>query len=245
MQTTMSRVNDDLELKVDDAHLKALELAGHVIEYVNAYKALSFQSEYAGRRRLRYANLLMAVSELGMLMRLLKDCERAVTAKDPYVRVLGYYSSSGMSSSEAVDEILREAGKSEMLFQSVKKMLGREPSEIDFSRFKDTLSRSGMDIPGLAHEMFFFDIDDTNIEDKVPDDVSMDMLLMAVEMNARGAADFLSEWARAKELGPAFWFRLVEPAPASSGIKDRRYYVREPIRIAVKGEGSNQGPGSG
>jgi hypothetical protein len=245
MQSPMSRVKDDLELKVDDAHLKALELAGHIIEYVNAYKALSVQSEYAGRRRLRYANLLMGVSELGMLMRLLKDCERAVTAKDPYVKVLGYYSSSGMTSNEAVDEILREAGKSEMLFQSVKKMLGREPSEIDFSRFKDILSRSGMDIPGLAHEMFFFDIDDTKVEEKIPDDVSMDMLLMAVEMNARGAADFLSEWARAKELGPAFWFRLVEPASASSRIKDRRYYVREPIHIVNKEEGSNEGPGSG
>ena len=245
MQSLMSRVKDDLELKVDEAHLKALELAGHVIEYVNAYKALSVQSEYAGKRRLRYANLLMAVSELGMLMRLLKDCERAVTAKDPYVKVLGHYSSTGMTSTEAVDEILREAGKSEMLFQSVKKMLGREPSDIDFSRFKDILSRSGMDIPGLAHEMFFFDIDSTEVEEKIPDDVSMDMLLMAVEMNARGAADFLSEWARAKELGPAFWFRLVEPSSASSGIKDRRYYVREPIHFVGKEKGSNGESGSG
>jgi hypothetical protein len=229
MQSPMSRVNDDLELKVDAAHLKALELAGHVIEYVNAYKALSVQSEYAGKRRLRYANLLMAVNELGVLMRMLKDCERAVTAKDPIVRVIGYYSSTGMTSTEAVDEILREAGKSEMLFQSIKKMLGREPSDIDFSRFRDILSRSGKDIPELAREMLFFDIDDPKVEERIPDDDSMDMLLMAVEMNARGAADFLSEWVRAKELGPAFQFKLVPPSPTASGIKDRRYYVREPI----------------
>jgi hypothetical protein len=229
MQTPMSRVDDDLELKVDAAHLKALELAGHVIEYVNAYKALSFQSEYAGRKRLRYANLLMAVNELGMLMRLLKDCERAVTAKDPFVKVVGYYSTTGMTSAEAVDEILREAGKSEMLFQSVKKMLGREPSDIDFTQFKDILSRSGKDIPGLAQEMMVFDIDDPDIEERIPDDASMDMLLVAVEMNARGAADFLSEWARAKELGPAFHLKLVAPSPAMSGIKDRRYYVKVPI----------------
>jgi hypothetical protein len=220
---------DDLELKVDAAHLKALELAGHVIEYVNSYKALSVQSEYAGKRRLRYAHLLMAVNELGMLLRLLKDCERAVTAKDPTVKVIGYYSSTGMTSADAVDEILREAGKSEMLFQSVKKMLGREPSDIDFSRFKDILSRSGKDIPGLAREMLFFDIDDPKIEGRIPDDESMDMLLLAVEMNARGAADFLSEWARAKELGPAFQFKLVTPSTSESGIKDRRYYVKEPI----------------
>jgi hypothetical protein len=227
----MSRFKDDLELKVDDAHLKALDLAGHVIEYVNAYKALSVQSEYAGKGRLRYANLLMAVNELGTLMRLLKDCERAVTARDPIVKVVDYYSSNGMTSAEAVDEILREAGKSELLFQSVKKMLGREPSEIDFSRFKDILSRSGKDIPGLAKEMLFFDIDDPHAGDRIPDDESMDMLLMAVEMNARGAADFLSEWARAKELGPAFRFRLVAPTPVTKGIKDRRYYVKEPMII--------------
>ena len=48
-------------------------------------------------------------------------------------------------------------------------------------------------------------------------------------MNARGAADFLSEWARAKELGPAFRLKLVAPTPGASGIKDRRYYVKEPI----------------
>ncbi len=243
MQSLMSRVKDDLELKVDAAHLKALELAGHVIEYVNAYKALSAQSVYAGRRRLRYANLLMAVSELGMLMRLLKDCERAVTAKDPIVKVLGYYSSTGMTSTEAVDEILREAGKSEILFLSVKKMLGREPSDIDFSRFKDILSRSGKDIPELAREMFYFDIDDPNVEDRIPDDESIDMLLMAVETNARGAADFLSEWARAKELGPAFQFKLVEPTPVRTGIKDRRYFVKEPI-LNEGGKEANERQGS-
>jgi hypothetical protein len=234
MQSPMSRVNDDLELKVDAAHLKALELAAHVIEYVNAYKALSVQSEYAGKKRLWYANLLMAVNELGILMRLLKDCERAVTAKDPIVKVIGYYSSTGMTSAEAVDEILREEGKTEILFQSIKKMLGREPSDIDFSRFKDILSRSGKDIPGLAREMLFFDVDYPNVEDKIPDDELMDMLLLAVEMNARGAADFLSEWARAKELGPAFQLKLVVPTPSTSGIKDRRYYVKEPI--LTKGE---------
>ena len=241
MQSPMSRVNDDLELKVDAAHLKALELAGHVIEYVNAYKALSFQSEYAGKRRLRYANLLLAVNELGMLMRLLKDCERAVTAKDPIVKVLGYYSTTGMTSAEAVDEILREAGKSETLFMSVKKMLGREPSDIDFSRFKDILSRSGKDIPELTREMLFFDIDDPKAEERIPDDESMDMLLMALEMNARGAADFLSEWARAKELGPAFFFKLVAPIPATSGIKDRRYYVKELIPTMGETEKAEKG----
>jgi hypothetical protein len=234
MQSPMSRVNDDLELKVDDAHLKALELAAHVIEYVNAYKALSVQSEYAGKRRLRYANLLVAVNELGMLMRLLKDCERAVTARDPAVKVIGYYSSTGMTSAEAVDEIMREEGKTELLFQSFKKMLGREPTDIDFSRFKDVLSRSGKDIPGLARQMLFFDIDDPFVEDAIPDDELLDMLLLAVEMNARGAADFLTEWARAKELGPAFQLKLVAQSPAASGIKDRRYYVRVPI--LTKGE---------
>ena len=239
MQSPMSRVKDDLELKVDTAHLKALELAGHVIEYVNAYKALSVQPEYAGKSRLRYANLLTAVSELGMLMRLLKDCERAVTAKDPTVKIVGYYSNNGMTSAEAVDEIMREASKSEILFQSVKKMLGREPSDIDFSRFKDILSRSGKDIPGLAREMFFFDIDDSNVEERIPDDESMDMLLAAVEMNARGAADFLSEWARAKEIGPAFRLKLVEPKQAVSGIRDRRYYVKEPILTEGEKERSN------
>ena len=242
MQRPMSRVNDDLELKVDAAHLKALELAGHVIEYVNAYKALSYQSEYAGRGRLRYANLLMAVNELGMLMRLMKDCERAVTARDPIVKVVGYYSDCGMTSTDAVDEILREAGKSETLFLSVKKMLGREPSDIDFNRFRDILSRSGKDIPGLVREMLFYDIDDLDLEQMIPDDESMDMLLMAVEVNARGAADFLSEWARAKELGPAFHFKLVAPSPAVSGLKDRRYFVKVPILNegeAEKGEGSD------
>jgi hypothetical protein len=245
MQIIMSRVKDDLELKVDDAHLKALELASHVIEYVNAYKALSVQSEYSGKERLRYANLLMAVNELGMLMRLMKDCERAVTAKDPFVKVPDYYSTTGMSSKEAVEEILREAGKSEALFMSVKKMLGREPSDIDFSRFKDILSRSGKDIPGLAREMFFFDIDDTSMEGKIPDDESMDMLLMAVEMNARGAADFLSEWAYAKELGPAFRLKLVEPSPAKAGIKDRRYFVKVPILMKGKDDATDEGQGSG
>ena len=67
-----------------------------------------------------------------------------------------------------------------------------------------------------------------NAEAGIPDDDSMDMLMLAVEMNARGAADFLSEWARAKELGRRSSWTCGAVAERI-GIKDPRYYVKEPI----------------
>jgi hypothetical protein len=225
----MSRNQDDLELQVDEAHMKALGLSYHIIEYVNAYKALSVQVDYAGKRRLRYGNLLIMVQELGKLMRLLKDCERAITEKDPFVRIPGYYSKEGVGGQSAIDAILREANKSQLLFMSVKKMLGRQPSNIDFTKFYDVLSKSENEIPVLIREMLFYDIDSDGVDERIPDDGSMDMLMVAVELNARGAADFITEWARAKELGLEFRLRMVEPSSGESGLKDRRYFVKEPV----------------
>lgn len=237
MFDSMSRNQDDLELGVDEAHLKALELSFHVIEYVNAYKALSFQADYAGKRRLRYANLLIMVQELSKLMRLMKDCERAVTERDPYVRIPGYYSSDGLGGQDAVDAILREANKSQLLFMSVKKMLGRQQSNIDFSKFYDMLSRGGKDIPSTVQRLLYYDIDAEGAEESIPEDDSMDMLMVAVELNARGAADFMSEWARAKELDLAYRLRLVEPSAGASGLKDKRYFVKEPVPRGKKSSG--------
>jgi len=189
----------DLELQVDEAHLTALDLSTHILEYANAFRMLSANKDFAGRRRLRYAILLVMFDEIGKLMEIMKDCERAVTMKDPYVRVPGFYSE--VKDEKAFENILKELGKSETLSLLFKKVMGKSPSNVDFTVFKDEMTKGSAQLSSRIDAMFHYDVagrcDGTDI---IPDDKVVDMYFEAIVMNAEGAREFIHEWARAKEL---------------------------------------------
>ncbi|MCE5296488.1 MAG: hypothetical protein LLG16_05220 [Euryarchaeota archaeon] len=189
----------DLELPVDEAHLTALDLSTHILEYANAFRILSAGKDYVGRRRLRYATLLLMFDEVGKLMEIMKDCERAVTMKDPFVKVPGFYSK--VKDEGAFENILKELGKSETLFLLFKRVMGKAPSNLDFETFKAEMSKGAGQLDAKIDKMLRFDV--RNRSDgsaDIPDDKAVDMYFEATVMNAEGAREFIHEWARAKEL---------------------------------------------
>lgn len=193
-------MSDDLVLPVDEAHLTALGLSTHILEYANAYRLISAQPQCLGRARLRYVNLLLMFDELGKLMEIMKDCERAVTAKDPYVKVDGFFSRD-MRSEQAMDNILRELGKSETLFLLFKKVMGKAPSNTDFDSFKQQFKKGGQELDAMLRHALMYDIRNrTAHEEDIPEEAVLDMYFEAVVLNAEAAREFIFEWARAKEL---------------------------------------------
>jgi hypothetical protein len=187
--------NNDLEMRVDDAHLAALDLAAEILEYCNAYRRLS-ADDYLGRDRLRYLTLLTMFEEMSKLMLLMKECERSVTHKDPFVKVADFYAVGGQ---RGLESIIKEVAKSELLTISVKKILGREPNKVDFSLFKQEFAKGEEETMAAIRKAQFMDVQATKRE-AFPAPEVMDMFFEAIEMNAQGAFDFLFDWVRAKEL---------------------------------------------
>jgi hypothetical protein len=187
--------NEDLEMRVDDAHLAALDLAAEILEYCNAYRRLS-TDDYLGKERLRYLTLMTMFEEMSKLMLLMKDCERAVTHKDPFVKVTDFYAVGG---ERGLESIIKEVAKSELLTLSVKKILGREPNNVDFSLFKEQFAKGEVETMAAIRKAQFMDVQATKRE-AMPAPEVMDMFFSAIEMNAQGAFDFLFDWVRAKEL---------------------------------------------
>ncbi|OPY31951.1 MAG: hypothetical protein A4E32_01559 [Methanomassiliicoccales archaeon PtaU1.Bin124] len=207
-------MTDDLVLPVDEAHLTALGLSTHILEYANAYRLISAQPKCLGRQRLRYVNLLLMFDELGKLMEIMKDCERAVTQKDPYVTVEGFFGRD-VRSQNAMDNILRELGKSETLSILFKKVIGKAPSNTDFDSFKKQFQKSGEELDTMLRHALLYDIRErTAHEDDVPEEAVMDMYFEAVAMNAEAAREFIFEWARAKELDLDIRLKAIKAEPA-------------------------------
>ncbi|QLH74059.1 MAG: hypothetical protein HPY73_00385 [Methanomassiliicoccales archaeon] len=220
---------NDLELLVDDAHLTALDLSTHILEHANAFRLLSFNPDYLGRRRLRYMILLIMFDEVGKLMEIMKDCERAVTAKDPYVRVRGFFSSN--KKGEAFENILKELSKSEMLYALFKRVMGRPPSNVDFEMFKEELIKGSEHLDSQLRAMMYYDIRGrSDGSSMIPEDKVVDMLFEAIVMNVEGAREFIHEWARAKELDLTYILRpiKVETCP---GIK---LWTKEGLQASQK-----------
>jgi hypothetical protein len=193
--SSRTMANADLEMRVDDAHLAALDLSAEILEYCNAYRRLS-TDDYLGRERLRYLTLLTMFEEMSKLMLLLRDCERAVTHKDPFVKVTDFYVDGGQ---RGLESIIKEIGKSEMLFLSVKKILGREPSGVDFSLLKEQFAKGEEETMTAIRRAQFMDVQERH-RGAAPAAEVLDMFFDAIETNAQGAFDFLFDWVRAKEL---------------------------------------------
>ncbi|HSV41925.1 MAG TPA: hypothetical protein VLH13_00770 [Methanomassiliicoccales archaeon] len=208
----------DLRLGTDQAHMAALDLSAHVLEYANAYRLITGQKEFMGRRRLRHMLLLLIFDEMGKLMEIMKECERAVTAKDPYVKIEGFYERN--KDDKALSNILKELGKSEMLFALFTRIMGRAPSMVDFESFKDQFAKGSQELGLKIDRALYYDISaaSDHAED-IPDDQVMDMFFEAMVMNAEGAREFIQEWARAKELDVNYRLRSVKNDPACGAVK--------------------------
>jgi len=215
----------DLRLEINEAHLRVLDMSVHLLGYVNAYRALSELPDYLGRKRTRYAMLLVMLDELSPLMELMKECERGITEHSSEVVIEGFF--SPQSRQDRVERVLDEIGKSEVLFLKVKKNLGREPSAIDFTVFKDQFRRTdGNMFPAVEKVLRY----DWSCGDKaMPSDEQIEMLFMAIELTVRGAAEFSHQWALANEFDIDF---KLETRYSKDGVdrrKEKGYWVKTPL----------------
>ncbi|MHC1709546.1 MAG: hypothetical protein AB9819_03970 [Methanomassiliicoccales archaeon] len=215
----------DLRLEINEAHLRVLDMSVHLLGYVNAYRALSELPDYLGRRRTRYAMVLVMLDELAPLMELMKECERGITEHLAEVSIDGYF--SPQSRQDRVERVLDEIGKSEVLFLKVKKNLGREPSAIDFSVFRDQFRRNDGNMFPAVEKVLRYDWSCHG--DDLPSDEQIEMLFMAIELTVRGAAEFSHQWAMANEYDIDF---KLETRYSKDGVdrrKEKGYWVRTPL----------------
>ncbi len=215
----------DLRLEINEAHLRVLDMSVHLLGYVNAYRALSELPDYLGRRRSRYAMVLIMLDQLGPLMELMKECERGITEHSAEVSIDGFFSPQNRQ--ERVERVLDEIGKSEVLFLKVKKNLGREPSSIDFSAFKDQFRRTDGNMFPTVEKVLRYDWG-CHCDD-IPSDEQIEMLFMAIELTVRGAAEFSHQWATANEYDIDF---RLETRYCKDGVdkrKEKGYWVKTPL----------------
>ncbi|HUT27698.1 MAG TPA: hypothetical protein VMW85_06615 [Methanomassiliicoccales archaeon] len=227
MNTAIESKDLDLRLDIDAAHLKMLDMSVHLLGYLNSFRAISELPEYLGRRRVRYALVLIMLDELASLMELMKECERGITEHMTEVFIEGYH--SPQRHQEGVEHVLEEISKSEILFLKVKKHLGREPSPIDFDIFKGLFRRSGGNLFPLVEKTLRYDWNKGNDESDMPSEDELDMLFIAIELNVRGAAEFSYEWALANELEVNF---RLDTRYYKNGIdqrKEKGYWVTEAL----------------
>jgi len=223
--TALTGDGPDLRLDINEAHLRILDMSVHLLGYVNAFRALSELPDYLGRRRTRYALVLVMLDELASLMELMKECEKGVTEHSSEVFIGGYFSPERKQ--ERMDSVLEEIGKSEVLFLKVKKNLGREPSAIDFTFFKDQFHRSGGNMFPMVDKVLRYDWR-CSCED-TPSDEEIEMLFTAIELNVRGAAEFSHQWAIANEYDIDF---KLETRYGKDGVdkrKEKGYWVSVPL----------------
>lgn len=223
----MNTMNDgqDLRMEIAEAHLRMLDMSVHLLGYVNAYRALSEVPDYLGRRRTRYALVLVMLDELASLMELMKECERGVTEHMTEVFIEGYY--SPQRKQEGMERVLEEIGKSEMLFLKVKKNLGREPSSIDFTFFRDQFKRSNGNMYPMVEKVLRYD--HRHDDNELPSDDDIEMLFIAIELNVRGAAEFSYQWAMANEYDIDFKLETLYSKDGCDKRKEKGYWVRTPL----------------
>ncbi|MBN1109276.1 MAG: hypothetical protein JXA45_00810 [Methanomassiliicoccales archaeon] len=227
-QVRMTAVTDDgpdLRMEINQAHLRILDMSVHLLGYVNAFRALSELPDYLGRGRTRYAMVLVMLDELASLMELMKECENCVTDHIPEVYIEGYF--SPLRKQERMERVLEEIGKSEALFFKVKKNLGREPSAIDFTFFKDQFLRTEGSLFPLVEKVLRYDWRCDGEE--LPSEEDIEMLFTAIELNVRGAAEFSYQWAMANEYDIDFKLETLYSKDGRDRRKEKGYWVIKPL----------------
>jgi hypothetical protein len=213
-------------MEINEAHLKMLDMSVHLLGYVNTYRAVSELPDYLGRKRTRYALTLVMLDELASLMELMNECQRGITEHLAEVFIEGYHSPQRRQ--EGVERILDEIGKSELLFIKVKKNLGREPSSIDFTAFKELFRRSSGNLFPMVEKALRYDWNG-DAEDNMPSNDELDMLFLAIELNVRGAAEFSYDWAKANELELDFRLETRYDKDGIDKRKEKGYWVSTPL----------------
>jgi|GEM_PF-1074980 len=172
----------------DDAFELAIDLAGHILENANTYHVLAGADEYRGRDRLRFTVLLVMLEEIGKLLNMVRECEKAAKADYLSVRIEGY-NDNCLNGRRALAQLLEELRTMEKAFQTLGPGTAEptpEPAFVqeDFCSLKDRLLYLPMD--RSQRDLGF-----------IPSGEFMDRLASVVERNALAAAEYISDLGKA------------------------------------------------
>ncbi len=199
----MSGEADVLHPARDAAFQMAEDLAAHILESSNTYHALAGQEEYPGRDRLRFAVLLAMFEEMGKLMYLVQQCEKAAKADYLNVTVENFrdHCLNGRKATAQILEELRTAENAALALGRKDITLSEEPAFVkeDFCSLQERL----LYMTGETREKLDF----------IPPGALMDRYASIIERNTLAAGDYIHDLGRALGL----WVQLGLKARKKEG----------------------------
>lgn len=209
----MSSEPDVLYPVRDEAFQIAEELAAHILENANSYHALAAQDDYPGRDRMRFAVLLAMFEEMGKLMALMQQCEKAAKADYINVRIEDFHDHclNGRKAAAQIMEELRTVEKASMsLGKRVNASVTEEPA---FLR---------EDFCALQPRLLYFEADkDKRGLDFIPPGELMDRFASIIERNTVSAGEYIHDLGKALGL----WLQLERKAQRKEGSPHAVRYV--------------------
>jgi hypothetical protein len=171
---------------LDQAFQLAIDLADHILENANAYHVIAGEKDFAGKGRIRFALLLVMFEEVGKLMTLVQECEKAAKADYPSVRIENYHNNclNGRKAAAQIFEELRTVEIASLNLGKKAVALSVEPSFIK------------EDFCALKEGMLYLDLEGKK-GDLVPQDELMDRYANIIERNAISAGEYLHDLAKA------------------------------------------------
>ncbi len=200
----MSGEADVLHPARDAAFQMAEDLAAHILENSNTYHVLAGQAEYPGRDRLRFAVLLVMFEEMGKLMALVQQCEKAAKADYLNVRVEDFHNHclNGRKATAQILEELRTAEKASLTLGRKDITLSEEPAFVmeDFCSLQERLLYMGAEKQERSLDF-------------IPPGALMDRYATIIERNTLAAGDYIHDLGRALGL----WLQLGLKPKISDG----------------------------
>ncbi|WP_019177217.1 hypothetical protein [Methanomassiliicoccus luminyensis] len=173
----------------DVAFQTAEDLAAHILENANSYHVLGEADRYSGQDRMRFAILLAMFEEMGKLMDLVRECEKAAKADYESVRVEDFHDHC-LKGRRAVAQIMEEIRTVEKASLNLgKKMELKMTEEPAFLR---------EEFCTLPDRVIHFELDRNGRGlDFIPSPELMDRLAAVVERNALAAGEYIHDLGKA------------------------------------------------
>lgn len=191
----MSGEPDVLHPARDEAFQMAEDLAAHILENSNSYHALAGQTDYPGRDRMRFAILLIMFEEMGKLMALVQQCEKAAKADYLNARVEDFHDHclNGRRAAAQILEELRTVEKASLTLGRKDMAISEEPAFLreEFCSLQERLLY--MSTEKKDRDLAF-----------VPDGEIMDRYVFIIERNTLAAGDYIHDLGKALGL----WMQL-------------------------------------
>lgn len=209
---SMSGEPDVLYPSREEAFQMAEDLAAHILDNANAYHALAGQGEFPGRDRQRFSVLLLMFEEMGKLMALVQQCEKAAKADYMSVRVEDFRNHC-LNGRKAAAQILEELRTVEQASLALGKNGGKVSEEPAFL---------AEDFCALQERVRYLQPDRKERDLKfIPPPELMDRYAAIIERNTLAAGEYIHDLGKALGL----WLQLNRKAVRNEGVPHSLRYV--------------------